>query len=236
MLTEFLRENQSAILALTEKKTRELAGDHPSSPELERGLPIFYRQVIDVIRQARSPGSPPARDLHAIARAADRDDEPAMAEAAGQPLEAELARSAGLHGSEMLRLGYTLSHVVHAYGAMCQSITEVASKSKLAIEASEFHALNRCLDVAIAGAVSLYQSGKDSEDPSPEGQGRLDLAKEMQGALLRAKTAFHAIQTGKVGASGSTAGQLARALHRLEELIDQSLLEWDPLRAAEDSS
>ena len=55
MLSEFLRENQGAILALTEKKTRELAGDHPSSSQLEQGLPIFYRQVIEIIREAKSP-------------------------------------------------------------------------------------------------------------------------------------------------------------------------------------
>jgi len=168
MLTDFLQQNKNAILALTERKTLELAGDHPSSEQLKQGLPTFYGHIIKVIGHAGSSEAPPPKDVDAIAKAADRGDEPAMAEAAHRPLEAEVARSASLHGAEMLRLGYTLSHVVHAYGAMCQAITEVATEKDIPIEAREFHALNRCLDVAIAGAVTDYQSRKDSEDSRGE--------------------------------------------------------------------
>src|SRR5450432_4180358 len=94
MLKEFLQQNEDAILALTEEKTLELAGDHPSSDLLKRGLPSFYRQIIEVLDAHDSSAAPPAKDVGAIARAADRDDEPAMAIAAGQPRDAELARSA----------------------------------------------------------------------------------------------------------------------------------------------
>lgn len=41
---------------------------------------------------------------------------------------------------------------------MCQAITELATTKKAIITAAEFHDLNRCLDAAIAGAVSEYQS------------------------------------------------------------------------------
>jgi hypothetical protein len=224
MLTEFLLKNQSAILELTQRKTLELAGDHPTSDQLERGLPLFYRQIVEVIGRAGSPRTPPARDLRAIANAADLGDEPAMAIAAGQPLEAEVARSAGVHGFEMLRLGYTLSHVVHAYGAMCQAITEVATEKDVPIEADEFHALNRCLDVAIAGAVTDYQSRKDSQHSSVDGRGR---AEEMQRLIVRVKIAFQALQRGTVGAGGNTAQVMASDLDRLEKLIEQSLVDGD---------
>jgi hypothetical protein len=220
MLKEFLQKNEGVILALTARKTLELAGDHPSSDQLKRGLPSFYRQIIEVIGAAGSSATPPRKDVAAIARAADLCDEPTMATAAGQPREAELARSAGVHGLEMLRLGYTLSHVVHAYGAMCQSITEIAAEKDAAIGADEFHALNRCLDVAIAGAVTDYQSRKDGA-PGLEGK---DVAKEMRTTLVRAKAAFEAIQRGAVGTSGSTARTLASSLSRLEKLIDQSVV------------
>jgi hypothetical protein len=144
-----------------------------------------------------------------------------MANAAGQPREAALARSAGLHGLEMLRLGYSLSHVVHAYGAMCQAITEVAAEKKVHIQADEFHTLNRCLDVAIAGAVTDYQSRKDSEVRGLAGPAAL---KEMRAALARAQAAFEAIRRGTVGTSGSTARTLASTLVQLEKLLDQALL------------
>jgi hypothetical protein len=220
MLTEFLQQNEGAILALTEQKTLELAGDHPSSELLKRGLPSFYRQIIEVIGAASSFAASPAKDVGAIARAADRGDEPAMAAAAGQPREAELARSAGLHGVEMLRLGYTLSHVVHAYGAICQAITETADEKKASIDANEFHALNRCLDIAIAGAVTDYQSRKDADVPGLEGRG---VAKEIRGTLIRVKAAFEAIQEGTVGIEGDTARTLESSLAQLETLIDEAL-------------
>jgi hypothetical protein len=224
MLNDFLLQNQATILALTERKTLELAGEHPSSDQLKQGLPIFYRQIIEVIRRAAAPGSPPVKDKAAIASAADRGDEPAMAEAAGAPLEADLARSAGDHGREMLRLGYTLSHVVHAYGAMCQAITEIATEQEVAIGSSGFHALNRCLDVAIAGAVTNYDSFRKKSEESGKNDNR-GVFTQMHNELMRAKVAFEAIQRGSVGVAGSTGQSLARCLFRLEALVDESLLD-----------
>jgi hypothetical protein len=223
MLHEFLLKKKDEILVLTAKKTLELAGGHPSSDQLKQGLPIFYKQIIEVIRDAGKSSAPPAKNIEAIAKAADRCDEPAMADAAGQPAEAELAKSAGRHGTELLRLGYTLSHVVHAYGAMCQAITEVAAQSNFAITASEFHALNRCLDVAIAGAVTAYQSLQDSRVETGEGKPTGFLASEMRSALTSANVALDTIRQGTVGFGGSTGQVLEKSLKRIDELIDQSL-------------
>lgn len=221
MLSEFLLTNQEDILALTEKKTLELAGIHQSSTQLKEGLPDFFRQMIGVINNADKPESPPAKDVDAIAEAADRCDEPAMAAAAGHPEEAALAKTAGLHGAELLRLGYTLSHVVHAYGAMCQAITEIASTENIPINASEFHALNRCLDVAIAGAVTEYQALQDSltkeQEDKPAGFSTL----EMRNALNSAIIAFQSIKKGTVGIGGSTGQILENSLKRIENLMYQ---------------
>src|SRR5687767_5781499 len=38
----------------------------------------------------------------------------------------EIGRSAVLHGHDLLRQGFTVSQVVHDYGDICQSITELA--------------------------------------------------------------------------------------------------------------
>lgn len=219
MLVEFLAQHRSEILALTEDKTLELAGDHPSSAQLKHGLPIFYEQVIDIIRRVADPAAPPTRDVPAIAAAADRSDEPAMARAAGQPEEAELATSAGVQGQEYRRLGYTLSHVVHAYGAMCQAITEVAGKRQTTIDTDEFRALNRCLDVAIAGAVTSYEQAQST----PKGEPLSAPRQEMRNVLGSARAAFHALKDGTVGVGGSTGRVLEQSLARMADLLEEPL-------------
>jgi hypothetical protein len=50
--------------------------------------------------------------------------------------------------------GYTVSQAVHDYGDICQAITELALEQKAPITVKEFHTLNRCLDTAIAEAVT----------------------------------------------------------------------------------
>lgn len=214
MLAEFLPSKKHEILALTEQKTLELAGEHPSSTKLKEGLPIFFGQVVEVIRQSKNPSSPPEKDIQAIAKAADREDEPAMAEAAGRPEEAELAESAVRHGTEYQRLGYALPHVVHAYGAMCQAITEVAAKNHFQISATEFHSLNRCLDVAIAGAVTGYQSLQNAQEQK--------LNDEIRTVLSGAEVAFQSIKSGAVGVGGSTGRALEQSLAQIREILERT--------------
>ena len=50
MLYNFLFENKNKILDMTEKKSLALAGARPSSDQLKRGLPIFYQQLLIVLR------------------------------------------------------------------------------------------------------------------------------------------------------------------------------------------
>ena len=158
MLYNFLFENKSKILDMTEKKTLALAGVRPSSDQLKRGLPIFYQQLLKVLKdEAAHISEKGPIDSDAMIEAAKSSDEPAMAIASGHKDEINLTKSAGGHGVELLKLGYTLSHVVHAYGAMCQSITEYATEKNAKITPAEFHDLNRCLDAAIAGAVLNFR-------------------------------------------------------------------------------
>ena len=60
------------------------------------------------------------------------------------------------HGRELRALGFNISQVVHDYGDICQAITEIAVEEKLPITTEEFHTLNRCLDAAIAEAVTEH--------------------------------------------------------------------------------
>ena len=59
-------------------------------------------------------------------------------------------------GETCSRLGFTVSQVVHDYGDICQAITELAVEQNAPITTKEFHILNRCLDTAIADAVTEH--------------------------------------------------------------------------------
>ncbi len=210
MLHEFLLEHEKEILDMTEKKTLALAGVRPSSEQLKKGLPIFYKQLLSVLLRNRGHSEGSKADEAGMARAAADSDEAAMAMAAGRPDDADVAKSAGLHGTELLRLGYTLSHVVHAYGAMCQSITQLAATKHLIITASEFRDLNLCLDVAIAGAVTQYQSIRNTQESSREVEHLGFLAHELRNALSTVMMAIELIRDGTVGFGGSTGQVLDR--------------------------
>ncbi len=224
-LHEFLLKNQSAILEMTEKKTLDLAGARASSDQLKQGLPVFFQQLLEILLLARPAITKSVANKTGASNGATRSDEPAMAIAAGEPEEAEVAKSAGFHGQEMLRLGYTLSHVVHAYGALCQSITEFAESKKFHIGTSGFHDLNQCLDVAIAGAVTEFQKLRDTQEMSREVKHLGCLAHELRNALSTATISLQLVKKGTVGLGGSTGQVLDKSLKRMEELIDRSLTE-----------
>ena len=64
-------------------------------------------------------------------------------------------------GKESLKLGYSISQVVHGYGALCQAITEyVEESSNQTASPREFNRLNFCLDIAIAEAVTEFNRGQ----------------------------------------------------------------------------
>ena len=60
------------------------------------------------------------------------------------------------HGHDLLKQGFTIEQVVHDYGDVCQSITELAVELGAPISTEDFRTLNRCLDNAIAGAVTEF--------------------------------------------------------------------------------
>ncbi|MFN8944711.1 MAG: sensor histidine kinase [Pseudobdellovibrionaceae bacterium] len=196
MLYDFLEKFQTEILAISADKTKILAGKLENSEQLKQGLPLFYEQLIKVLKQ-KMENKPPE----------------------------EMLSTAALHGKEFLKLGYTLSHVVHAYGAMCQSITELASMKNAKITANEFNILNGCLDVAIAAAVSEHQFRSNEARELREVKHLGFLAHELRNALSSATIAHEMIRAGLVGVGGSTSSVLGANLERMRYLIDRSLSE-----------
>jgi hypothetical protein len=141
----------------------------------------------------------------------------------------EIGQSALRHGHDLLLQGFTVSQVVHDYGDICQSITDLALESEAPISTDDFRTLNRCLDDAIAGAVTEYgrernQSSIDGE--SARGSERLGFfVHEMRNLLSTATYAFEVLRTGNVGVGGSTGKVLQRSLAASRALIARSVAE-----------
>ena len=147
----------------------------------------------------------------------------------GELTSPAINRSAIKHGHDLLRQGFTVSQVVHDYGDVCQAITELAVELNTPIRTEDFRTLNRCLDDAIAGAVTEYgrernQSGINDE--SARGNERLGFfAHELRNLLNTAMLAFEVLKTGNVGVAGSTGTVLHRSLMASRALITRSLAE-----------
>ena len=224
-LQEFLKTNEKAIQARIEEKSSALAGVRPISEVSKSGLPIFFNQLLHVLEHAPTEAVQLEVDTDRMMKAANDGDEPAIAAAAGRPFDVEVAMSAGAYGKELQHLGYTLSHVVHSYGAICQAITEIAIEQKAAITTEEFRALNRCLDTAIAGAVTMFHAERAEDVTNRETQHLGFLAHELRNAMAVVNTSLRLIKSGTVGFGGSIGQVLDRALKRQQELIDRSLAE-----------
>jgi hypothetical protein len=133
-----------------------------------------------------------------------------------RPSQAEpISVSAMLHGHELLLRGFTISDVVYDYGDVCQAVTEMAVEKAAPINPSDFRTLNRCLDDAIASAVTEFARG----DNVVAGQGAsLELATLSDAAI----TALEVLRSGAVGINGNTGAALLRTLKAIRALADHS--------------
>jgi signal transduction histidine kinase len=141
----------------------------------------------------------------------------------------DIAASAGHHGRNLLRRGFSVAQVVHDYGDVCQTVTELAVETKAPIRAQDFRTLNRCLDEAIAGAVTEYGRARNQstrEGESARGSERLGFfAHELRNLTNTAIFAFEVLKTGNVGVAGNTGGVLNRSLMGIRALIGRALAE-----------
>ncbi|MBA3461974.1 MAG: HAMP domain-containing histidine kinase [Deltaproteobacteria bacterium] len=144
--------------------------------------------------------------------------------------ERQVTVSATKHGGDLLRLGFTIGQVVHDYGDVCQSITELAIEQTEPISTQEFQALNLCLDDAIAGAVTEFARQREvdlvaqGKRHATEDLGHL--AHELRNLIATSTLAFDALKGGNVGITGitgSTGQVLGRSLMRIHDLVDRSL-------------
>lgn len=103
--------------------------------------------------------------------------------------------------------------MVHGYGDVCQAVTELAVELAAPITADEFRTLNRCLDDAIAVAVTEHARGNSANNASEAG--------ELKTLVDTALMAFEALRLGNVGVGGSTGRVLQHSLAALRTLADR---------------
>lgn len=212
MLHEFLSNNRSELVARCRAKvaTREHSA---TAEQLQNGVPMFLEQLICTLRAEQANSALQDQTISAVP---DR----------ALPL-AELGASATLHGQDMLALGFTVDEVVHNYGDLCQAITDLAVARDAPFAVNEFRTLNRCLDNAIAYAVTAFSLQRDfieSDRHNAEENKRLGFfVHELRNLLGTAKLAYTACRTGNLSLGGATGGILERSLDGLDSLIQTTV-------------
>ena len=158
----------------------------PTDCELEEGVPLFLEQLMAVLK---------AHELR------------------GTVSDPEVGRTAAYHGARRMRIGFTVDQLVHDYGDVCQAITELAVDLDNTISADDFRTLNKCLDFAIAQAVTEFERQRARQQSEEENERTGFLAHELNNLVTTAKLTFHVLKQGKVGIGGSTGAVLERTLN-----------------------
>jgi signal transduction histidine kinase len=202
MLRDFILSHRSELVQRCRSRVAQRRAPRPTPFELEHGIPIFIDELVRMM--------------------------PSGASADGTRPDG-VKRSAGLHGEELLRHGFTIDQVVHDYGDLCQSITQLAGERAEAISAPDFATLNMTLDNAIASAVVEWTRGREENlgvaHAADTNQALGVLAHELRNNLNTAILAIAAIKGGGVGMTGATAAALDRSLIGMRDLIDGALTE-----------
>jgi hypothetical protein len=191
-LAAFLSEHRSELISRCRAKVATRSALPPLDDEIDYGVPLFLVQL----RKELNEG--------------------------GVPKTAEISGTARAHGRQLLKRGFTIDQVVRDYGDVCQSVTEVAVETDTAISAEDFRTLNRCLDDAIAGAVTAFA---ETQDIARDGE-----FSELWSLVNSASAAFEALQSGRVGVAGATGAVVRRSLATLRAYVDRR--EVDAARAA----
>jgi signal transduction histidine kinase len=135
------------------------------------------------------------------------------------------ARSAARHGAALSGRGYTVAQIVFDYGDICQAITEMAHETAVPITAEEFQTLNRCLDNAIAEAVTEYTRLRDQAAAAGETERSGVFAHELRNKLSAASLSYQALKDGRAPINGSVSAILGRSLQGMTTLLDRLLVE-----------
>ena len=212
----FIANNRAELIARCKAKVAQRPTRGATSEQLDNGIPVFLEQLRRTL-VAEKKGHV-ALSL-AISGASKGDAD----------VPSEMGVTAAAHGKQLMELGYTVDQVVHDYGDVCQSITDLAVERDAPFEVDQFRTLNRCLDNVIADAVTEFSLQRDAtvaRKHADNVEERLRfLAHEQSIAMETAMHAVTPIEAGNLPISGATGGVLKRNLYVLKKLIDDTLQE-----------
>lgn len=224
-LHSFLSNNRDDLIARCVAKVARRPKRAATPEQLTNGIPLFLEQLTRTL-QAEHEGD--------VAEGA-RISGPAGGDV---NLLSQIGVSATAHGKELMQLGYSVDQVVHDYGDLCQAITDLAVERDAPFSVDQFRTLNRCLDNAIADAVTEFSAQRDATASlwrSAQENERLGvLVHELRNALHVATLGFTALESGLVPMGGSTAALVKRSLVSLSELLERSLADVRATAGASD--
>lgn len=212
----FLSDNREELVARCRSKVAKRSLRAATTCQLSDGIPMFLDQLTRTL-------------------AAERADETALSIAISGAAEgdstalSEIGVSAKKHGGELMDLGYTVDQVVHDYGDLCQAITDLAFERDVAFAVDEFRTLNRCLDNAVADAVTEFGAQREAklslQQVAGEKQRLGFLVHELRNSLGTATLAVRALEVGHMPIGGATGTILHRSLSMLGLLISRATAE-----------
>lgn len=212
----FLSDNYADLVARCKAKVSQRPRRAATPEQLANGIPLFLTQLISTL-EAEGEGH--------------MDESSRISGAAGGTAtrSSVMGASATAHGRKLLELGYSVDQVVHDYGDICQAITDLAVERHEPFSVQEFRTLNRCLDNAIADAVTEFSAGRDAtlalRQITEENQRRGALVHELRNHVHTATMAYQALNSGGLPVGGSTGELLKRSLASVARLLDSSMSE-----------
>jgi signal transduction histidine kinase len=214
----FLAHNRAELLARCNAKVAKRPHRQATDAQLSDGVPLFLEQLLQTLEAEE--GGDEAMSLRISGAAGGESTAVNLS---------EMGVTASAHGKQLLELGFTIDQVVHDYGDLCQAITDLAVERDAPFGVDEFRTLNRCLDNAIASAVTefSYQHeltlARKREHVFEQRVGFL--AHELRNGLSTSKLAVAALEVGNLSISGATGGVLKRALDSMSGLINAAIAE-----------
>lgn len=224
-LHSFLSNNRDELIARCKAKVAKRPKRAASPQQLANGIPLFLEQLTRTL-QAEEEG-----DLAEGVRISGPSGGDAN-------LLSQIGVSATAHGKELMELGYSVDQVVHDYGDLCQAITDLAVERDEPFSVDQFRTLNRCLDNAIADAVTEFSAQRDATaslwNTAQENERLGILVHELRNSLHIATLGFTALESGLVPMGGSTATLVKRSLVGLSDLLERSLADVRATAGASD--
>lgn len=213
MMYEFLINNRVNLSQRCKEKVLARSGRGATAIQLQNGIPMFLDQLI---RTLQIEYNQDPEGSMGISGSSD-----------GLIGFSEVGISAAKHGKALLALGFSIDQVVHDYGDLCQSITDLAVERDAPFRVDEFRTLNRCLDNAIAEAVTEFTYQREliflEKHAREMGECSRDFAHNLRDVLGTASLAFSAVKSGNLSLTGSTGAILERSLLAISKLIEGSL-------------